>query len=204
MTGVVVNEKPSIDRATLKRFRALLFQIDKDGPEGKQWGNGSLFNSIEGYANFVAMINPEKGLPLQKTVVHLKRKYNEQVKPGKVLDLNKKMFRAKAGAGEVPREGWWEPTQRPEPILELTQQQQKERQKHQKAVEKSAKNSSARAAVPARAREGVQRENSRGGCAHQEVKASHGSPNTPVTVNLGKIMLFIALIIIPVLLYLVS
>ena len=41
VTGVVVNgQKPSIERATLRRFRAVLFQIEKDGPEGKRWGSG--------------------------------------------------------------------------------------------------------------------------------------------------------------------
>lgn len=35
VTGIVVNQKLSIDRKVLKRFRAVLFQIEKDGPEGK-------------------------------------------------------------------------------------------------------------------------------------------------------------------------
>ena len=48
VTGIVVNEKLSIDRKTLKRFRALLFQIEKDGPTDKKWGAGALIPSIEG------------------------------------------------------------------------------------------------------------------------------------------------------------
>src|SRR5262249_8757414 len=32
VTGVVVNQRLAVDRETLRRFRALLFQIDKDGP----------------------------------------------------------------------------------------------------------------------------------------------------------------------------
>tara|TARA_B100001989_G_C24548689_1_gene472694 strand:- start:3018 stop:4427 length:1410 start_codon:yes stop_codon:yes gene_type:complete len=62
VTGIVVNEKLSVSRKTLRRFRATLFQIEKDGPEGKTWGNGGdLFASIQGYANFVHMVDPEKG-----------------------------------------------------------------------------------------------------------------------------------------------
>lgn len=37
--GIVVNSYPNICKETLKRFRATLFQIEKDGLEGKQWGN---------------------------------------------------------------------------------------------------------------------------------------------------------------------
>lgn len=69
VTGVVVNEKLNVDRKTLRRFRALLFQIERDGIEGKQWGTSpDLLASIEGYANFVAMVNPARGLPLKAQV----------------------------------------------------------------------------------------------------------------------------------------
>lgn len=67
VTGVVVNEKPSVPRDVLKRFRALLFQLDKDGPEGKRWGNRqgkAVLPSAIGFASFVAMVDPEKGKPL--------------------------------------------------------------------------------------------------------------------------------------------
>ena len=69
VTGIVVNEKLSVDRKTLRKFRALLFQIEKDGIEGKYWpGKGSLLSSIRGYANFVFMVDPEKGRPLKLRV----------------------------------------------------------------------------------------------------------------------------------------
>ena len=67
VTGVVVNEKPNIERAALRRFRALLFQIEKDGPSGKTWGDRTgplLLPSIVGYASFVAMVDPSRGKPL--------------------------------------------------------------------------------------------------------------------------------------------
>jgi RNA-directed DNA polymerase len=38
VTGIVVNEKLSVNRETLRKFRAFLFQLDKDGPAGKHWG----------------------------------------------------------------------------------------------------------------------------------------------------------------------
>jgi RNA-directed DNA polymerase len=46
----------------LKRFRATLYQIEKDGLEGKHWGNSAdVIAAIQGFANFVAMVNPQKG-----------------------------------------------------------------------------------------------------------------------------------------------
>ena len=66
VTGIVVNEKPSVNARELDRFRALLFQIEKDGTlEGKHWKNApNLLASIKGYASFVAMVDPAKGKPL--------------------------------------------------------------------------------------------------------------------------------------------
>jgi RNA-directed DNA polymerase len=65
VTGLVVNQKLNIDRETLRRFRALLFQIEQDGLEGKHWKSlrksRDILDSIEGFANFVFMVNPEKG-----------------------------------------------------------------------------------------------------------------------------------------------
>lgn len=76
VTGVVVNTRPNICKKTLKRFRATLYQIEKDGIEGKRWGNSTdVIAAIEGYANFVAMVNPETGARLQQQVRLIKDKY---------------------------------------------------------------------------------------------------------------------------------
>ena len=65
VTGLVVNDKLGIERRTLRRFRALLFQVERDGPDGKHWGPGAdLFASLIGYASYVAMVDPAKGTPL--------------------------------------------------------------------------------------------------------------------------------------------
>lgn len=62
VTGIVVNDKPGIDRKELHRFRALLHQIELKGTEGKSWRHGvDLENSMRGYANFVTMVKPEQG-----------------------------------------------------------------------------------------------------------------------------------------------
>ncbi len=72
VTGLVVNDLPNIPRDTLRRFRALLFQIEKDGPEGKQWGaGGDVINSIEGFANYVLMVNPAKGAAFKAQIARI-------------------------------------------------------------------------------------------------------------------------------------
>jgi RNA-directed DNA polymerase len=69
VTGIVVNDKPGIDRAELKRFRALVFQVEKDGPKGKHWNNSrNLLASMRGFANYTAMVDPVKGKPLVERV----------------------------------------------------------------------------------------------------------------------------------------
>lgn len=79
VTGIVVNEKPTIAKQELKRFRATLYQIEKDGPEGKHWGNSTnVMTAIEGFANFVAMVNPEKGEELIAQVKRIKQKWKRK------------------------------------------------------------------------------------------------------------------------------
>ncbi len=76
VTGIVVNCKPNIAREELRRFRALLFQIEKDGPTGKRWGNApDPLAAIHGYANFVAMVRPEQGAELRRRVKAILDRY---------------------------------------------------------------------------------------------------------------------------------
>ena len=76
VTGLVVNDRVNVSRNELRRFRAVLFQIEKDGPAGKRWGNGgNIMEAIEGFANFVAMVDPTKGKSLQQQVARLIEKH---------------------------------------------------------------------------------------------------------------------------------
>ncbi|HAO11521.1 MAG TPA: hypothetical protein DCQ51_10205 [Planktothrix sp. UBA8407] len=83
VTGMIVNNKVNIPRETLKRFRATLYQIEKEGLIGKHWGNSKnqeLMVSLEGFANFVFMVNPEKGSQFRDQVKRIKHKYYCQSK----------------------------------------------------------------------------------------------------------------------------
>lgn len=76
VTGVVVNQQLGVDRVTLRKFRALLFQVGKDGPADKAWGaSPDLFASAIGYANFVRMVDPAKGAVLLARAKELAAKH---------------------------------------------------------------------------------------------------------------------------------
>lgn len=77
VTGIVVNEKLNINGRELKKFRALLFQIEKDGIVGKKWdGSTNILAAIKGYAGFVNMVNSKKGAPLVRKVNEILKKHN--------------------------------------------------------------------------------------------------------------------------------
>ena len=62
VTGIVVNQKQNIERSQLRKFRALLHNIEINGWKNQQWGRAAnLINAIEGYINYVRMVNPDKG-----------------------------------------------------------------------------------------------------------------------------------------------
>ena len=101
VTGVVVNEKLSVNRKELKKFRALLFQIEQSGIEGKSWNGKSenLMASVWGYANFINMVDPEKGAKYKKQVDALLKTY-----PLGNLGSSTDEFRMKSAKGEQPWE----------------------------------------------------------------------------------------------------
>jgi hypothetical protein len=78
VTGVVVNEKPNVNKKSLKQFRALLYQIETTGIEGKFWGKpgGNVLAQIHGYANFINQIDPDKGVKYKTQVNNILDKYN--------------------------------------------------------------------------------------------------------------------------------
>ena len=77
VTGVVVNEKLSVNKKELKRFRALLHQIEHNGVEGQSWHGKSenLMASIWGYANFIKMVDAQKGAKYMAQIKPLLKKY---------------------------------------------------------------------------------------------------------------------------------
>ena len=95
VTGIVVNEKASIPRKKLKAFRATLHQIEQNGLEGRTWGNpaSDLIQSIQGYADFVYMVDPEKGQAFKEQVARIIAKYGDHsAKPVSYMKEDKKLL----------------------------------------------------------------------------------------------------------------
>lgn len=152
VTGIVVNAKPSIERATLRRFRAVLFQVEKDGPAGKQWnGNDNVLAALEGYALFVKMVDADKGAPLLARIRAARARWSGQDAAPAAVDLAKRRgqaFRALSAQGRAPWDGFWQAAAAAPPVLEKTREQAKlEKQPARvQAVEKEAPRSEARPA----------------------------------------------------------
>ena len=101
VTGVVVNEKPSVNRKELKKFRALLYQIEQSGLEGKTWHGKSenLISVIWGYANFIKMVDAQKGAKFMEQIKAIMQKYPLEFQSSSSND-----FRSKSASGEQPWE----------------------------------------------------------------------------------------------------
>ena len=77
VTGIVVNEKLGVERKKVDRFKALLYQIEKDGIKGKTWGDSpNLLAGIHGYRHFLKMVDAERYKDLIDQAGYLLRKYN--------------------------------------------------------------------------------------------------------------------------------
>lgn len=68
VTGVVVNEKLNIPRAKRKQFRAVLHRIETQGVESAKFGQGNILESVQGFANYALMVNPQVGAAFKKQV----------------------------------------------------------------------------------------------------------------------------------------
>jgi len=103
VTGLVVNDSVGIDRRMMRKFKALVFQIEKDGIDGKVW-NGKrgkhLLASMKGYADFINMVYPEKSAKLQERVRTILAVHN--FKP----EIIHPKGGAKAAADRKPK-SWW-------------------------------------------------------------------------------------------------
>jgi retron-type reverse transcriptase len=76
VTGLVVNRRVNVSRPLLRRFRAALFQIERDGPAGKRWGSSAnVLLAVRGFADFVAMVDPARGGPLRERVRAILQKH---------------------------------------------------------------------------------------------------------------------------------
>jgi RNA-directed DNA polymerase len=111
VTGLVVNEKMSVDRKKLRQFRAMLHQLKVKGGEHIQWGKGELTPSIIGYINFIKMVNPSKAEKFKQQFASLFATGSLNNNPP-VKDSSKDEPTNKTNSNEKPQEDsddkpWW-------------------------------------------------------------------------------------------------
>lgn len=116
VTGLTVNHRVGVERATLRRFRATLFQIERDGPEGKTWGDprADVLASIGGFASYVHMVDPAKGRPLLERVAAIHRAHGygpSPAPPAPAPAASPQAAPAQAQPSDTASEGdgkpWW-------------------------------------------------------------------------------------------------
>lgn len=113
VTGIIVNEKLNIERNKLRKFRALLHNIEMNGWQNQTWGKAyNLINAIEGYINFVNMVNPSKALVFRdklnfiiakhgKPTVEILRMTSEIKTPIEEPEIEKEIL------PKEEKEDWW-------------------------------------------------------------------------------------------------
>ncbi|MGJ7524661.1 reverse transcriptase domain-containing protein [Variovorax sp. GB1P17] len=160
VTGIVVNDKLSLDRDTLRRFRAVLHQAERHGPQGLQWnGNSDVIDALRGYANFITMTDAARGAPYLQRVRALAAKHKGGAVTMPVAQdasrqqpqrhLAPGQFRKQAAAGQAPWPAWWQPAQASAPVLEKTAEQLAAEKKAKRDAERAQAAAAAAAAAPA-------------------------------------------------------
>lgn len=114
VTGVVVNKKLNVDRIQLRKFRAVLHNIEKNGWKDQKWGKAiHVINAIEGYINYVYMVNPEKGTAFKQKLKNIITQHGQPqiekiIIPEKVIPIAASVpDEIKEIATEQQPENWW-------------------------------------------------------------------------------------------------
>lgn len=94
VTGLTVNSRLAVDRKERRRFRALLFQIDKDGPAGKTWkgrkgeDGAKFWACLVGWAQFYRMVQKDDAAPMVAKVAELMQRHGGKL-PGRKIYATK-------------------------------------------------------------------------------------------------------------------
>lgn len=114
VTGIVVNEKLNVERQKLRKFRALLRNIEVNGWQNQTWGKAfHLINAVEGYINFVNMVNPSKAVIFKEKLNVIIAKHGKPVvEPVKTIVNTVETIEIPEGKEEIitPKEDktdWW-------------------------------------------------------------------------------------------------
>jgi len=130
VTGLTVNEAVAVPRDLLRRYRAVLQQVERHGPDGKHFGPGKdVIRSLLGFGHFAMMVDPESGAPLLQRAQRLAAQYPPT---RSARAPTRAAFRKAASAGQTPPGRQWNPAERPPPppdpvLVALARQEEKKR-----------------------------------------------------------------------------
>ena len=130
VTGLTVNEAVAVPRDLLRRYRAVLQQVERHGPDGKHFGPGKdVIRSLLGFGHFAMMVDPESGAPLLQRAQRLAAQY---APTRSARRPTRAAFRKAASAGQTPPGRQWNPAERPPPapdpvLVALARQEEKKR-----------------------------------------------------------------------------
>jgi RNA-directed DNA polymerase len=80
VTGIVVNEKANLTRHDLRRFRALLHEVEQQGLEkANRQKHPNLWAYIQGYISYINMVHPKKGQTYAAKAKQIAIKYRLQM-----------------------------------------------------------------------------------------------------------------------------
>ena len=151
VTGVVVNDQPTVSREQRRALRAALHRARQKGVEAATWqGQPASRNVLVGYAQFVAMVNAQQGAPLLAQAKALPAATRT---PAATAPTPSGQFRQHAAEGKAPpraRGAWWQPAPKPEPVLQKTAGQIKAERQARLAAERAARNAAKAPSSPRR------------------------------------------------------
>ncbi|HET7864960.1 MAG TPA: reverse transcriptase family protein [Burkholderiaceae bacterium] len=150
VTGVVVNQKPSVSRRERRKLRAALHNAQRNGLAAATWqGQPATREVLVGYARFVQMVDARQGAALLPRALALAG----GAPAARPVFADR--FRRQSAQGEAPtlaRGTWWQPMEPPMPVLALTAGQMKaarqERLKPARAERQAAAKPAQAAASP--------------------------------------------------------
>ena len=128
VTGLTVNEAVAVPRDLLRRYRAVLQQVERHGPMGKHFGpSKDVIRSLLGFGHFATMVDPESGTPLLQRAQRLAARYAPSGSARRPASAG---FRKAAAAGQTPPGRQWNPAVRPPPppdsvLVVLARQEEK-------------------------------------------------------------------------------
>ncbi|QEN89919.1 RNA-directed DNA polymerase [Labrys sp. KNU-23] len=192
VTGLTVNERVAVPRPLLRRYRAVLQQVEKHGPAGRHFGPGKdVVRSLLGFGQFAAMIDPDKGRALLERARRLASQSTANSKLSR--SGGQAAFRAAAAAGRAPAGCHWTPTERTAPALDpvLAALEREEAKKAEQAQRK------AHASQQAMAQSALRRPSAEpAGQARGQAQGSSGQPARKKLRFTPKRLLMIAAIVI--------